>query len=614
MKNLILASALAAAVLAPVKTEAAAIDFTYDNGSDTYIYGNKKIERLDVAVAVKNPSLTGMKITGMRVTLPAEEGYYSDLSGWVSSKLELQSSKNVPDLASAAATVEDGFLKAKFSEPVEITDAGLFVGYTLTVKKLADASGKDVQGAMYPITVVKDGPAGSFWFHSSRTTYSWTDINAEQGLASTLIVELEGDVVEYNGNLGFGTNYVKGGTEDIVLKADLYTFGSKEISNIDYTYDINGKQGEGHVDLAKPLRPLYGASTPVSITLPGIEKTGVYEGTVTLSKINGVAVAGNDKISKITINVVSFLPTKRPLVEEYTGLWCGYCPRGFVALENMKEEYGDRFVAIAVHNGDPMTVTNRAPISISGLPYGSINREGMDPESFYTQWPVFAEGVPVADITAAIEWADEAKTTLRLKSNTTFISNYENANFRVGFAIVADGLRNDSWSQKNYYSTAQPGTLPAPYGDLFIGKSSSVKGLTYNDVLCYFPNLYGDEKSLPATITFGTSYEYNVDVPVTEIGTGSVSSPFKNYDMMRAIAIVFDANGNVVNCVSSKHLDYEAGVHQIAIENGLVPDDVKSESFYDLQGRRIDEPAEGIYVKRQVLNDGTVRTIKSIKH
>ena len=40
--------------------------------------------------------------------------------------------------------------------------------------------------------------------------------------------------------------------------------------------------------------------------------------------------------------------------EELTGTWCGWCPRGAVALENMRNKYPDTFIGIAVHGGDVM--------------------------------------------------------------------------------------------------------------------------------------------------------------------------------------------------------------------------------------------------------------------
>ena len=38
---------------------------------------------------------------------------------------------------------------------------------------------------------------------------------------------------------------------------------------------------------------------------------------------------------------------RRSVVEEFTGTWCGHCPRGIVGMERLSEDFGDRFIGIA---------------------------------------------------------------------------------------------------------------------------------------------------------------------------------------------------------------------------------------------------------------------------
>ena len=45
----------------------------------------------------------------------------------------------------------------------------------------------------------------------------------------------------------------------------------------------------------------------------------------------------------------------RVVGEEATGTWCGWCPRGAVALNWMDHDYEGYWQGIAVHNGDPMS-------------------------------------------------------------------------------------------------------------------------------------------------------------------------------------------------------------------------------------------------------------------
>jgi hypothetical protein len=50
------------------------------------------------------------------------------------------------------------------------------------------------------------------------------------------------------------------------------------------------------------------------------------------------------------------IPEKFTVGEEKTGSWCGWCPRGAVALAQM--ETTPNFIGIAVHNADPMTISS----------------------------------------------------------------------------------------------------------------------------------------------------------------------------------------------------------------------------------------------------------------
>lgn len=78
-----------------------------------------------------------------------------------------------------------------------------------------------------------------------------------------------------------------------------------------------------------------------------------------------------------------FYPSK-VIVEEGTGTWCGFCPRGAVALDffSHSPEYSDRFLGIAVHGGsgmvkEPMAIPGNEYLNALGFPsypMGYVNR------------------------------------------------------------------------------------------------------------------------------------------------------------------------------------------------------------------------------------------------
>ncbi|RKX18640.1 MAG: hypothetical protein DRP35_08945, partial [Candidatus Zixiibacteriota bacterium] len=64
----------------------------------------------------------------------------------------------------------------------------------------------------------------------------------------------------------------------------------------------------------------------------------------------------NDTVSK-NIFSLSQIPKKFVVGEETGGTWCGWCPRGLVALKDMAHYYPDSWIGISIHNGDPMVCT-----------------------------------------------------------------------------------------------------------------------------------------------------------------------------------------------------------------------------------------------------------------
>ena len=96
---------------------------------------------------------------------------------------------------------------------------------------------------------------------------------------------------------------------------------------------------------------VHGINNPMVLT------GGLNPATATISNVNGLGpdnVPTND-LATSQISAVEPTPNKLVVGEEATGTWCGWCPRGAVALNWLDKDYYGYFQGIAVHNGDPMT-------------------------------------------------------------------------------------------------------------------------------------------------------------------------------------------------------------------------------------------------------------------
>lgn len=116
----------------------------------------------------------------------------------------------------------------------------------------------------------------------------------------------------------------------------------------------------------------------------------------------------SNKLTKLFILLIAFVAIqsivdakvpRRVLMEDHTGAWCGWCVLGNQAMEDLLIEYKDKFIPVALHNGDAMAISSiQGPIAqamgITGYPSGTLNRMKINtPEGEFTiaHHPVYWE-------------------------------------------------------------------------------------------------------------------------------------------------------------------------------------------------------------------------------
>lgn len=74
---------------------------------------------------------------------------------------------------------------------------------------------------------------------------------------------------------------------------------------------------------------------------------------------------------------------RRMVMEEATATWCGWCPQGIVAIDVLKRDFPDNFLAIAIHgNGDKMAYIDEYGLQVRSKYVGELfvakttNRKG----------------------------------------------------------------------------------------------------------------------------------------------------------------------------------------------------------------------------------------------
>ncbi|WP_178987490.1 T9SS-dependent choice-of-anchor J family protein [Winogradskyella schleiferi] len=269
---------------------------------------------------------------------------------------------------------------------------------------------------------------------------------------------------------------------------------------------------------------------------------------VTITAVNGVADSNptNNSLSAM-FNTMTQSGTKAVFIEEATGTWCGFCPRGALGMDYMASTYPNTVVAVAVHNSDPMAVAAYdAGINqyIGGYPSGVVDRKiaDVDPSqasleaAYDTQ---INEVVPV-DLSSG---ATQIGNTLNITANASFYTSFSAANFRLGVIISEDGVTGtgSGYAQVNYYSGGGLGSMGG-YENL--PDPVPAAQMVYDHVgRALLGGFTGQVNSVPSVINSGdvASYDFTYTIPA--------SSEASN---MHIVVVLIDAtDGSIVSAQQS---------------------------------------------------------------
>lgn len=573
--------------------------------SKDYAFGtaNSTDETYDVAFHLKDPSLVGTQIVAINVPF-FDTNNISGTKVWLSKALSVSNGKFAADVLTQDFEASKGFTKVVLNQPYTITEEGIYIGYTFT-------QATDPQAT--PVVLTAYTSDGGFIIHTDKVYKNgWFNMLGQFGdLALEAI--LKGDNIkafavspEYTQDIYAQVN------QESRVRMDVTNYGYKGAKNIDYTYEVAGLNGTGHIDLDPALEAAYGAFHTFSIPLPAIAQKGTYPLTIKVTKVNGEANAALADTDEAKVNVLTVMPKKRPVLEEYTGTWCGYCPRGYVALQKMNKLYPNDFIALSYHNDDPMEFTYYFPSDVQGFPDAWLDRvyetdaycgDGAYGEwGFEKVWLDRCNEFGVADLSVTADWADESQNAIDIKTTATFPLAVENSPYILEYALVTDGLKGtgSDWAQSNYYSGAEG--WPADMMKFIFG-GEYVNGLVFDDVIIARESVQG---SLPTAIAedavIGHAYQMFADEAINT----SYEPIIQDKNKVRVVAMLVNSKtGEIVNAANVKVMPAGTG-----IKGTTEARTVDSVSYYDLSGRKVLVPSNGIYLQSIRYKDGTTLTKK----
>ena len=321
------------------------------------------------------------------------------------------------------------------------------------------------------------------------------------------------------------------------LVLNVTNLGSSTISNL--TVDWN--DGTSH---SQVINVSIAPFATLDVTHPtALNYTTAVEKTiaVNITAVNGGVDAdvSNNTGSKL-FNSLSQASPKKVVIEEGTGTWCQWCPRGAVAMDQMFQTHPNDFIGIAVHNGDPMTVAAYdGGANFGGFPGCNVDRALLDQsvssnlfENYYQQRIGLA-------VPAALSMTITGTTNKTIVANATFRTVFASANYRLGVIIIEDNVTGTaaSYNQSNAYSGGANGAMG---GFESLPNPVPAANMVYDHVgRALLGGYSGQANSVPTTITDGlaATYTFNYTIPSTS-----------NSANMSAVAILIDnATGEIVN-------------------------------------------------------------------
>lgn len=327
-------------------------------------------------------------------------------------------------------------------------------------------------------------------------------------------------------------NYAVG--EVVTMQYKVSNVGTETAEQFVISYQVNGVTvAEQTID----QRLLPGRD----ITLTGQTPTGVAEQTlgvevkVEVSSVNG----GNDdnvsnNAQSEVINVYNTLFDRNVVIEEGTGTWCGWCVRGIVAMEKMKEEHPNDFIGIAVHSNDKMTVSEYAEAQgLKSLPGCDLNREyrelSVDSTQFETYYQFAKMQKAIGRVSVCAEWIGE--DSLDVTTSSEFCYSGDGA-WSMAIVLVEDSVTG--YYQQNYYAGGESGEMRG-FEDL-----PKVTAVDYNDVARGIYPAYGGEVFVEGEVIEGQTYcyEYALTLP----------AEVQRKSKLSVVALLIDTTtGNIVN-------------------------------------------------------------------
>ena len=392
--------------------------------------------------------------------------------------------------------------------------------------------------------------------------------------------------------------YVPITAKSVKGKMKVSNIGRTTIQNIDYTLSFNGRELESkHYVFPQALG--HNDDAVVEVDVPPYTELGEDELVFTITKVNGGRNGATISYANLPRITVTKVPKRRIAVEEYTAMWCRYCPTGIALMENLSHTFGDDFVGIAVHTGDPLACWDYySKAKGNRLPTVDMNRShrlgyvlGVD------EFKAERDAGTDMDLEVSAVW-DESKNNITVTPVVTFRVNRDEAPYGFAYVLTEDGMTDSRWVQNNAYSGSHGDRGVTKEFDEIIDSPGEIRNLKNNFVAI----------AADGVMTARTGH---LKAPIKADETQSHTYVFKNIksknviqkkENLRVCVLLINTNtGKIENAAKCSISEFgTTGIYSVSEGTRTA---IEADR-YTLDGRRITTPQKGINIVKY--SDGRV--------
>lgn len=376
------------------------------------------------------------------------------------------------------------------------------------------------------------------------------------------------------------------------IKAVVKNVGTNSISSVEISWN------DGTGDHKERVTAYISANQQREVTHPiptSYSSVATKNITVSITKVNDQddSDTSNNSMVAMTSVVSEFIP-KKVVFEEGTGTWCGWCPRGMVALKQVNEDFPNDQITIAVHNGDPMaSAAYNSGSAFTGFPGMHVDRElkGVDvnPSSINNYVATRKLMASPANLSGDFSIVGDQ---LVANASAKFFINNANANYKMSVVVLEDGIVGtaNGYRQSNYYANNAQGEMG---GYESLPNPVPAAQMVYDHVgRALLGGYHGQDGSIPTSLSVGSTanYTFNYTIP----------ADYKS-DKISAVLLLLDAaDGTIISGAKLSKTLAVNDISKIGANTKIYPNPAKSDfniklvddgkysvKIYDMTGREV---------------------------